>query len=109
MADNKETGKALTKSETFQHLATATGLTRKQVTAVFEELNKLIKKELRKKEPGVFTIPGLLKARRVDKPATKGGTKPNPFKPGEMMTVKPRKARKVVKLRPLKGLNEMVS
>jgi hypothetical protein len=42
------------------------------------------------------------------KPATKATQKANPFKPGEMMTVKARPARTVIKVRPLKGLKEMV-
>jgi nucleoid DNA-binding protein len=98
--------KPATKSETFQALADATGLKRKEVANVFDALQSFIKKELSKK--GQFTVPGLLKLQRIDKPATKGGTKPNPFKPGEMMTVKPRPARKIVKARPLKNLKDMV-
>jgi len=101
-------GKPLTKSETYQQLATATGLTRKQVSQVFEELGTLIKGQLGKKGPGVFAVPGLLKLKRISKPATKGGTRPNPFNPGEMMTVKPKPARSVVKAQPLKSLKEMV-
>jgi hypothetical protein len=34
--------------------------------------------------------------------------RPNPFKPGEMMEVKPKPARKVVKVRPLRALKAMV-
>ena len=36
------------------------------------------------------------------------GMKPNPFKPGEMMEVKAKPARNVVKVRALKPLKEMV-
>jgi nucleoid DNA-binding protein len=102
------TAKSITKSETYQHLATATGLTRKQVAQLFEALEELIKKEMGKKGPGVFAVPGLLKIKRVHKPATKGGTRPSPFNPGEMMVVKPKPARSVVKALPLKGLKDMV-
>jgi nucleoid DNA-binding protein len=108
MADTKAAGKAITKSETYHQLATTTGLTRKQIAALFDELSKLIKKELGKKGPGVFAVPGLLKVTRVHKPATKGGTRPSPFNPGQMMTIKPKPARNVVKVRPLKNLKEMV-
>ncbi len=45
----------------------------------------------------------------IKKPATKAGTRPNPFKPGEMMDVKAKPARNVVKVRPLKSLKEMVA
>jgi hypothetical protein len=44
----------------------------------------------------------------IRKPATKGGMRPNPFKPGEMMKVAPKPARKVVKVRALKALKAMV-
>lgn len=111
MAKNKaagNSGKPITKSETYHELAAATGLTRKQVSAVFDELGNLIKKELGKKGPGLFTIPGLLKLRRIHKPATKGGERPDPFHPGQMMVVKPKPARNDVRARPLKSLREMV-
>ena len=107
MAENKA-GKPITKSEMFQQLSVATGLSRKQVASVFDALTNLMKKELGKKGPGIIAVPGLLKVKRVHKPATKGGTRPNPFNPGEMMTVKPKPARNVVKAQPLKSLKEMV-
>jgi len=101
-------GKALTKSEIYQQMATATELTRKQVASFFDELGTLIKSQLGKKGPGLFAVPGLLKLKRIHNPATKGGTRPNPFNPGEMMTVKAKPARNVVKAQPLKNLKEMV-
>src|SRR5260370_32897350 len=100
--------KAKTKSETFQVLAAATGLSRKQVAAVFDGMTELLQAEMGKKGPGVFTLPGLLKIKRVNKPATKTRTIPNPFKPGEMMTVKGKPARNVVKALALKSLKDMV-
>jgi nucleoid DNA-binding protein len=107
MATNKSP-KSRTKSETYQALAVATGLNRKQVAAVLDGLAQIIREELSKKGPGIFTLPGLLKIKRISKPATKTRTIPNPFKPGEMMTVKGKPARNVVKAQPLKSLKEMV-
>ena len=78
------------------------------MAAVFDEFANLVKTDLGKKGPGVFTVPGLLKIKRVSKPATKTRTIPNPFKPGEMMTVKGKPARNVVKAQALKSLKEMV-
>ena len=101
-------GKARTKSETYQTISSATGLTRKQVAAVFDELTKLIHADVGNKGPGVFTLPGLLKIKRISKPATQTRTIPNPFKPGEMMTVQGKPARNVVKALALKNLKEMV-
>jgi nucleoid DNA-binding protein len=109
MAENKAAkAKSMTKSAVYQELAGSTGLSRKQVSEVFEALTELIKRELGKRGPGVFAIPGLLKLTLKHKPATKGGTKPDPFHPGQMMQFKAKPARKTVRARPLKGLNEMV-
>jgi hypothetical protein len=110
MAANKTAGasKGRTKSETYGAVAQATGLNRKQVAQVFDELAALVRADLGKKGPGVFTLPGLLKIKRVSKPATKTRTIPNPFKPGEMMTVKGKPARNVVKALALKSLKDMV-
>ena len=99
------------KSELFTVLGEQTGLSRKQVAGVFESLGKVISVDLAKPSPGkpkIFVVPGLLKISAIHKPATKAATKPNPFKPGEMMEVKPKPARKVVKVRPLRALKAMV-
>jgi nucleoid DNA-binding protein len=101
-------GKALTKSAVYQHLADKTGLSRKQVGSVFDELSALIKNELGKKGPGVLAVGGLMKFKIVKKPATKAGRRPNPFKPGEMMEVKAKPARNSVKILALKSLKDMV-
>ena len=58
----KTTGpKPATKSEVMTKLAEGSGLSKKEVQAVFDALGGMIKEELGKKGPGVFTIPGLLK------------------------------------------------
>jgi nucleoid DNA-binding protein len=103
-----DTPKALTKSEVYASLAETTGLARKDIAKVFEELSALIGKNIGKKGPGLFAVPGLLKITVVRKPATKATTRPNPFKPGEMMKVAAKPAKNVVKVRPLKSLKEMV-
>jgi hypothetical protein len=102
-----ESKKSKSKTEVLTALAEATGLSRKDVANVFAQLGDLIGKEIGKKGPGVFNIPGLMKIQVVRKPATKPTTRPNPFKPGEMMVVKAKAARNVVKVRPLKSLKEM--
>jgi len=104
---NKAVGKLRTKSDVFTGLAKAAGITRKQVAAVFGELAGMIRKDLGK-GPGAFAIPGLLKITAVRKPATRATTRPDPFHPGQIMTVKAKPARKVVKLRALKALKTMV-
>lgn len=99
------------KSELYTVLGEQTGLSRKQIACVFDSLGKVISVDLAKPSPGkpkIFTVPGLLKISAIHKPATKAATKPNPFKPGEMMEVKPKPARTVVKVRPLKALKSAV-
>jgi len=107
MADNAP--KPLSKSAIYQELADKTKLTRKQIDEVFVALSGLIKAQLAKKGHGVFKVPGgLVKLKRVHKPATKAGKRPNPFKPGEMMDVKAKPARSSVKVLALKSLKDMV-
>ncbi len=99
------------KSELYKLLADHTGLQRKQVANVFETLHKVMSVDLAKpadKKPKVFVLPGLLKVQAIYKPATKATTRENPFKPGEMMDVKAKPARTVIKVRPLKGLKNAV-
>jgi hypothetical protein len=99
--------KSMPKSAVHKALAEKAGLEAGQVAALFEALEGLIKQELGSKGPGLFAIPNLLKLKRVKKPATKAGKKPNPFKPGEMMEVKARPASVKVKAVTLKGLKEI--
>ena len=66
-----------------------------------------IKKEIGKKGPGVFTLPGLLKVKRVEKPATKARQGRNP-QTGEIITIQAKPKRTVVRALPLKALKEMV-
>jgi nucleoid DNA-binding protein len=101
------TAKARSKSETYQAIAESAGLNRKQVAAVFDALTNLIKNDLGKKGPGVFTLPGLLKIKRITKPATKARMGINPFTKQEQM-FKAKPARNVVKALALKNLKDMV-
>ncbi len=96
-----------TKSQVFSELAETNELTRKQVACVFDSLAGMIKKDLGKKGPGIFTVPGLMKIKVVRKPATKARKGTNPFT-GEEMMFKAKPARNVVKVLALKGLKDMV-
>ncbi len=99
------TKKPPTKSEIVATIVADTGLTRKDVDAVFESLNGQIKKSLR--GAGLFSLPGLLKMRVVKKPARKARLGVNPFT-GEEMMFKAKPASKAVKILALKGLKDMV-
>jgi len=102
-ASNKPTSK----SETLSYISDKTGLTKKDVNAVFDTLSTLIKRDIKKSSPGMYTVPGLMKIKVVRKPATKARKGINPFT-GEEMMFKAKPARNVVKVLPLKGLKDMV-
>jgi nucleoid DNA-binding protein len=108
MMNNNTAAKALSKSAVLAQLSETTKLTKKQIGEVFDALETLIKNQLGKKGPGVFSIPGLLKLKLVKKPATKARRGPKPGSPGEMIEYKAKPARNIVRARPLKNLNEMV-
>lgn len=99
--------KPMTKSEILVSLSESTGLSKKEVAGVFGDLATLIGKNLGKRGPGVFTIPGLSKIKVVRKPATKARPGINPFTKEEVI-FKAKPARNVVKILPLKGLKDMV-
>jgi nucleoid DNA-binding protein len=99
--------KPASKSALYQSLAEATGLTRTQIGSVFDAYTAIIKKDVGKKGPGVVLLPGLLKIKRVSKPATKARQGRNPAT-GEPMMIKAKPARTVVKVQALKSLKEMV-
>ncbi len=103
----KPASKPATKGEIYTKLAGKTGLSKKQISTVFESLTELIGNELGKKGPGMFIVPGLLKLKVVKKPATKAKQGINPFTKQPMM-YKAKPARNVVKALPLKPLKEMV-
>jgi nucleoid DNA-binding protein len=99
--------KPRSKSQVYSDIAASTGLTRKDVSSVFEAMSDLIKRDLNRKGPGIFTVPGLMKIIVQNKPATKARKGINPFT-GEEMMFKAKPARRVVKVRPLKNLKSMV-
>jgi nucleoid DNA-binding protein len=111
MASKKKVGalvgkaKPPTKSEIISQIADKTSLTKKDVGAVFDQLNGIIKKSL--KSASEFSMPGLMKVRVVKKPATKARLGKNPFT-GEEIMIKAKPARKTVKVTALKGLKDMV-
>ncbi len=108
MADNKPAAKSMSKSAVLAQLSETTNLTKKQIGEVFDALEALIKGQLGKKGPGMFSIPGLLKLKLVRKPASKARKGPKPGSPGEMIEYKAKPARNIVRARPLKNLNEMI-
>jgi nucleoid DNA-binding protein len=105
MATKKSSKKPTTKSEILSHLSEKTGLKRKEVSAVFDELATLIKRDL--KQVGLFNVVGLMKVKVVHKPAQPARKGINPFTKEEVM-FKAKPARNVVKVLALKNLKDMV-
>jgi nucleoid DNA-binding protein len=101
------TAKPLSKTEVLNALAEKTGLSKKEVGAVLEELATLVNQNLGKKGPGVFNLPGLAKFKLIRKPATKARKGINPFTKEEVM-FKAKPARNVVKIQALKALKDSV-
>lgn len=99
--------KPYNKTEIYTELSEFSCLPRKQVGAVFEGLQGIIERHLKKGAPGVFILPGLLKCQVIHKPATKARKGVNPFT-GEEMMFKAKPARNIVKVRALKKLKAMV-
>ncbi len=100
--------KPMTKSAIINEIAQNTELTKKQISSVFDELAILIERHIKKRAPGKFTLPGLMKIEVKRKPATKARKGINPFT-GEETVFKAKPARNVVKIRPLKKVKDMVA
>ena len=99
---------AMTKTQVLATIAENTGLSKKEVSRVLDELGGVIDRHIRKRAVGTFTLPGLLKIKTVKKPATKAKKGvPNPFRPGETMDVAAKPASTRVKILPLKKLKDM--
>ena len=107
MEENQAAKKPMTKTEIYAALSEATGLSKEQVGGLFDELSKLIDKNLGNDGPGSFAIPGLLQIKVVRKPATEEHKGINPFTKEEMI-VKAKPATNTVKVTALKGLKELV-
>ena len=97
-----------TKTAILTQISDNTGLSKKEVSSVLEELKDIIEGHVKKGGAQAFSLPGLLKVKVIRKPATKARKGINPFT-GEETVFKAKPARNVVKILPLKGLKDMVS
>ena len=99
--------KPMTKTEIINELAQNTELTKKQVSSVFDELAIVIERHIKKRAPGKFVFPGLMKIEVKKKPATKARKGINPFT-REETTFKAKPAHRVVRIKPLKKMKDMI-
>ena len=103
--------KPLTKSQFLSAIAEESGKTKQDIDNIWDSIRSVVLKQIGKNQnnTGEITLPGLLKIVRIEKPAkpAKKGV-PNPFKPGELMDIEAKPAKCVLKLKPLKGLKDMI-
>ena len=103
----KAAGRPPTKTEIFANIAEATGLTKKDVSAVFDALQDQLRKSLGKGGPGAFAIPGLVKVTKKKVPARPAQKNwRNPFT-GEMQDRPAKPASVKIVVRALKNLKDM--
>jgi DNA-binding protein HU-beta len=98
--------KSPSKSEILNALAERTGKSRKEAGEMLEAIEGIISDNI-SSGPGIFTLPGLFKIYVHLKPATKERTGTDP-RTGQPRTYAAKPASKVVKVRPLKKLKELV-
>ncbi len=97
----------MTKTQMYTQIADDTGLTKKEIVAVFDSYTNIVDRHVKKRSSGVFKMPGMFKIKVVKKPAQKARKGINPFN-GEEMMFKAKPARNVIKILPLKALKDMV-
>ncbi len=79
------TGKRMTKAQIMSELADKSGLTKKEIGAVFDALQDLVKKELGRRGTGEFVIPDMIKLKVRKIPAKPARMGRNPATGEEMM------------------------
>ena len=99
-------GKAMTKTQVLSSLAESTGLSKGQIEDVIGAIGTLIGSELNEGNP--FNVPGLMKVTTRVKAAVPAGPRTNPFT-GETKMGEAKPAQTIVKVRPLKGLKDLVA
>ena len=110
MAKKASVKDPMSKTQVLAEIAEGTGLTKRQVQSVIEEISGIIERHIRKGAAGQFTLPGLLKIKTVKRPARKAQKGvPNPFRPGELMDVPAKPATTRVKVTALKKLKDMAA
>lgn len=96
------------KAEIIAAIAGETGLTQRQVAAVFHSLGDLVARHVKRRGSGEIVIPDTgIKVRRVRKPARRARTGHNP-RTGEAIRIPGKPAGVGVKLTAMKWLKEAV-
>jgi nucleoid DNA-binding protein len=96
------------KIEIVNELAINSGLNRKQIDTVLDELCLLVQRHVKKRAVGEFILSGLVKITTVKKPAKKARKGINTFT-GKETIFKAKPATNAVKVYALKGLRDMAN
>lgn len=99
--------KRWSKAQIVGAIAESTGLSKKDVGSVLDGLDSAIESHLAGDSVGEFVLPGLLKIKRVEKPARAEREGVNPFT-GEKITIAAKPASLGVRISALKKLKDMV-
>lgn len=98
----------LSKSGMIKTITDVTSLAKRDVVSVLDCFALVIEKHVKSGGPGTFVMPGIMKIKVVKKPARPAREGVNPFT-GEKMMLKAKPAHKIVKIKALKKLKEMVA
>ena len=96
------------KTDIVNELAINSGLNRKQIGIVLDELSLLVRRHVKKRAVGEFVLAGLVKITTIKKPAKKAREGINPFT-GKETVFKAQPATNAVKVFALKGLKDMAN
>lgn len=99
--------RSATKTEIVQTLTEKTGLSRKEVIAVFEALARFIREQLTADGPGAVNLLGLVKISRAVRSPSKERFGRN-LRTGETIVIPAKPERVVVRTRVLKILKDLV-
>lgn len=97
----------LTKAQIIATVAESSGLDKRTVTAVFDSLTDLVKKQLGSGGPGEIVIPNLVKLKAKSTPATQDRPGVNPFTK-EPITIKGKPASLKIRATPIKALKDLI-
>lgn len=96
------------KSQILNELSARTEVSRKQASAMLEELGNIIGRHIGRGGPGMFVLPGMFKISTKKKPAVKAGPRKHPIT-GETIMGKAKPASVTVRVRALKKLKDVAN
>ena len=96
------------KSQILNELSERAEVSRKQASAMLDELGSIIGRHIGKNGPGMFVLPGMFKVSTKKKPAVKAGPRKHPIT-GETIMGKAKPASVSVRVRALKKLKDLAN